>query len=374
MGATPSTIDVGALLVPVAEEAPAGPSLQYDSSYDQIREARRADDGLSQGDWQRETKTADWGAVIDLASEALLRSKDLQIAAWLTEALTERHGFGGLRDGLTVLRGLLDGYWDALHPAAEDGDLDARANAFGFLAKTVSTALRRVALTHAPELGGEEFAWREYDEAMRLANLALKDPDAAAAADREGAITAEKFGIRADATPLSFYERIYADLADAMEHLSGLDASADARFGNDAPSLAGIKSALADARGVVESVLRRRGANMALAADAHSNADGAAADDDAGPELELREGAGVPARSTSPLEPRDRPDALRRLRAVAAFFRKTEPHSPVSYLVDRAARWGEMPLENWLKDVIKSDDVLGFVRETLGLARQGEDE
>ena len=70
------------------------------------------------------------------------------------------------------------------------------------------------------------------------------------------------------------------------------------------------------------------------------------------------------------IEPRDRPEALRRLAAVAEFFRKTEPHSPVSYLVQRAARWGEMPLEEWLQEVIKSQDVLGEVRETLGIKRE----
>jgi hypothetical protein len=43
------------------------------------------------------------------------------------------------------------------------------------------------------------------------------------------------------------------------------------------------------------------------------------------------------------IDPQSRADALRRLAAVAAYFRRTEPHSPVSYLVQRAVRWGEMP-------------------------------
>jgi type VI secretion system protein ImpA len=67
------------------------------------------------------------------------------------------------------------------------------------------------------------------------------------------------------------------------------------------------------------------------------------------------------------LEPQDRADALRRLAAVATYFRNTEPHSPISYLVQRAVRWGEMPLEQWLEDVIHDAGVLSTVRETLGL-------
>ena len=64
---------------------------------------------------------------------------------------------------------------------------------------------------------------------------------------------------------------------------------------------------------------------------------------------------------------RDRAGALRQLAAVAEFFQKTEPHSPIAYLVQRAAKWGEMPLDEWLQEVIKNPGVLGEVRETLGI-------
>ena len=51
----------------------------------------------------------------------------------------------------------------------------------------------------------------------------------------------------------------------------------------------------------------------------------------------------------------------------AEFFRQTEPHSPVSYLVQRAITWGQMPLETWLTEVIKDTAVLDGIRETLGI-------
>ncbi len=69
--------------------------------------------------------------------------------------------------------------------------------------------------------------------------------------------------------------------------------------------------------------------------------------------------------------PQDRSDALNRLAAVAEFFRQTEPHSPVSYLVQRAVQWGQMPLEDWLREVISDEAVLTRVRETLGLKDHG---
>ena len=82
------------LLAPISQEAPAGEDLRYDMVYDQIKTARYSDDALSQGEWQTEIKKADWKLVIYLCRETLKsRSKDLNIAAWLTEAQLYHEGF-----------------------------------------------------------------------------------------------------------------------------------------------------------------------------------------------------------------------------------------------------------------------------------------
>src|ERR1051326_8846028 len=47
-------IDVDALLTPIPGDNPAGENLQYSGIYDEIREARRADDNLTKGDWEHE--------------------------------------------------------------------------------------------------------------------------------------------------------------------------------------------------------------------------------------------------------------------------------------------------------------------------------
>ena len=77
-------------LSPISEEKPCGDNLRYDYVYDQIQEYRREDDSeLSQGIWQTELKKANWGEVSKLC-DGLLRTKtkDIQIAVWLTEAWT----------------------------------------------------------------------------------------------------------------------------------------------------------------------------------------------------------------------------------------------------------------------------------------------
>jgi hypothetical protein len=62
-----------------------------------------------------------------------------------------------------------------------------------------------------------------------------------------------------------------------------------------------------------------------------------------------------------------RTQALEQLRMVADFFRRTEPHSPVAYLADKAAAWGDLPLHAWLRTVVKDQGSLAHIEEMLGL-------
>src|SRR5437868_2133610 len=93
------------LLDPISAEQPSGANLRWAAEWDRIKEARRQDDNLSAGSWQkRDGKSADWRQVERLATSILRsQSKDLQIAMWLTEAELKLHGFLGLSEGLRVV-------------------------------------------------------------------------------------------------------------------------------------------------------------------------------------------------------------------------------------------------------------------------------
>lgn len=78
----------------------------------------------------------------------------------------------------------------------------------------------------------------------------------------------------------------------------------------------------------------------------------------------------APAGPAGPIT--NRKVAFERLREVADFLRRTEPHSPVSYIVQRAIKWGDMPLENVLAELVKNNDVRRQVYETLGLKQESE--
>ncbi|MGO9894969.1 MAG: ImpA family type VI secretion system protein, partial [Bryobacteraceae bacterium] len=122
-------IDIEALLQPISDSRPCGADLRNHPIFIQIREARRQEENLSQGVWAYDVKEADYGLALKLSVEALTkRGKDLQVAAWLTEALLRREGFAGLWQGLSLIQRLLETYWDSVYPEIdEDGDMDLRA-------------------------------------------------------------------------------------------------------------------------------------------------------------------------------------------------------------------------------------------------------
>ena len=59
---SPPILSFETLLAPIPGENPAGESLQYEGTYDAIEKARRADDTMDKGVWQKkgeDIKTAD---------------------------------------------------------------------------------------------------------------------------------------------------------------------------------------------------------------------------------------------------------------------------------------------------------------------------
>jgi type VI secretion system protein ImpA len=371
--AGPEIIDVDALIAPLPGDNPAGESLQYAGLYDEIREARRQDEDLVQGEWKRDRKIADWPEVVSLATEALAtRTKDLQVAAWLAEALVKTRGFYGLREGLKIVRLLLERFWDNLYPeSGDDHELEARVNALAWMDRPSSIgsnslvlpkAIRDVAISNS--ITGLKYSYlqweqsREFDIPESLDDLDSDDlrriSEVKQRAEEEDKITSEQWRVAKAATPRDFYEETYSLLNQCWEEFHALDQVIDGKFGRYAPGLTGLKKTLDDVRGFVEKIVLEKRILEPDPVTEHIPEPAAAA---SLAEVQMRTAGGVV---------QTRQEALGRLAEVADYFRRVEPHSPVSYLVQRAIRWGQMPLEMWLEDVIKNDGVLEQLRETLG--------
>ena len=348
--ATPPILDLDELLAPIPGPNPSGRSLAYEPEYDALQEARRAEDDTLQGDWQRKAKVAEWDRVIDLGRDNLRRlTKDLRIAGWVAEALARRHGFAGLRDGLRLVRGLIDGYWPTCYPEVEDGDLEARAAALASLnqEKLLPLLIRSMPLTD--DMNERRYSFLRWQESRATDNAGLRNPELMQALIADGKLTTEQFDTAVAQTPRAFYEALAADLDECRADLHGLEQLADERFGRESPSLVDVRKALDDCRKLLVPILK---AKREQEPDDSPPAEPSPADDGVPADGELPVDDGPVAAPEAPTRrPRapsasgpiaDAADAHRRIVEAAAYLRQHDRGSPVPYLVVRALRMAEV--------------------------------
>lgn len=358
-----------ALLAPIGDNG-SGEDLSFSLLFDEIKEARRSDpDYLSQGDWATELKVANWPEVIERTSDALMtQSKDLVLAGWLCEALAHRDHFEGLAFGLHVAAKLTGQYWDTLFPDMEDGP-DQRLSRFSWFDSTLSQVVNELPLTQEHGYG-----LRHYQESRWVENLALQNSDAMQQALQDGKINAEIFQRAVVLSSTDFLRDQHARVNTCLDQLALLTATLDELLSDDAPVFRELREHLEQCVQLVERLLTDRGESIALEVEAPSETIDAESSSSmtsvVAPSAATAAGGGLAAalRTT----PRTREEAFELLNGVAQFFKQTEPHSPVPYLVERAIRWGRMPLEEWLRDVIHEDQVVDNIRETLGTQRRGD--
>lgn len=363
----PSVIDLERLMQPISDENPSGESLQYSGVYDEIREARRADEKLAQGEWQIELKVADYRQVISLAIPALEKqTKDLQIAAWLSESLVKQHGFAGLRDSLKLINGFQENFWETVHPEIDEGDMEGRANAVEWMDTQAAFAAKTVTIT-----GGEGYSFFDYEDSKRFdipenidtldSNDQQKYQQLQAQAEKENRVTGDRWRKAKAASRRAFYEDLSFVLEECSTEFKELNRIAEEKFDrNQTPGTTNLNKVLDEVQTLVKKLLEEKRAEEPDAADETATAENGEENADGATNGVVR----MVATAAGAIQ--NRQDALKRLADLADFFRKTEPHSPISYLVQRAVKWGEMPLENWLQDVIKDETVLYQLRQTLG--------
>lgn len=358
------------LLEPIPGDDICGTDVSFSTIFDEIREARRQDDpSLAQGEWETEIKTAQWPRVRELAEEVLReQSKDLQVAAWYSEAMTRLQGFDGLAVGLAVLEGLVNDFWEFFYPSLDPYDLEERASKIEWVNRQLPMVVREVPLT---DRGSGAYSWLKWEESRVVDNLGLKDPVARERAIADGKLSGDMFDKAVQLSGRAFYERLHAQIKDAVAAVTSLEKRVDERFGHDAPSLKDLRQTIQTCDELVGKLLARLGGGTqaSTAPTATTNAATTSGKDTHAMTPAMTPGiSAVTPIAVGLIVNRD--DAIRALRESARYFRQNEPHSPVALLAERAANWAEMPLEKWLATVIKDEGTLGQLRELLDIKVQ----
>ena len=342
---SPPVIDFKSLVQPISVDEPAGGSVPFGVK-EQLEQARKeinpesfaADDPLRPEDYVK----ADWTTIISLSQDTLRdTSKNLLVAARLMEALAKKHGFVGLRDGLHLLRLLVEVCWDRLDPPLEDDDAEVRAAPFHWIddadrGAVFPNSVRSMTLLSA---GGNSFSWAQWQQSQG-------GPD-------KGGDVVEK---TISAANREQCQALVDNLSQAITELKFLAQYLSSKLGSDAPGLSTLRPAMDDCLRLAKQILQRKGpAPNGATVNGDAAADGQA---DAG-------GGGTFAVGRPRLATRD--DIYHALAEAADALERLEPHSPVPFLVRRAVELGALPFPLLMAALIRDSGVLSEMNRELGI-------
>ncbi|WP_421988703.1 type VI secretion system protein TssA [Roseococcus sp.] len=370
-------VDVTALVEPLESGDGAGEDLRLDYSpssiYQKLRDARaeaRAEERARDSEGEGEGAPVEgWRNVRRLATEALsTKSKDFEIAAWMTEALVRQDGLAGLASGARTLAGLLEQHWDAGFPQPDEDGLEGRSAPLGGLAGsdvdgTVMQALRRAPIFRRPS--GEGFSVYQYEASADTAGIS--DETRREARFAQGIIPLEtveteaKFdraGLRATVVAANETRAAWQLFQDQL----------DARFGYDSPPsrrVAEVLERIAEVATRLGGAPEDAGDGMIMATDDASST---------GSQPMMAAGGGGSAMVMPAFNLAGREQALKTLEQIAEFFQKTEPQSFLAYTLADAVRRGRMSLPDLLNEVMTDETARTAMLTALGIRPGAMDE
>jgi type VI secretion system protein ImpA len=321
-------IDIESLLSEVSPEAPCGEDLSYDASFLALEDMLRskAGGGVVAG-VEEQAEEPNWREVREKSIELLQRSKDLRVAMNLVLAALRIDGLTGLRDGLALLHGLLERYWEHLYPKLDPEDNNdplERINILQSLSPEAVSAqdpmkfkqrLAEVPLCNSTQMG--RFNLRD----IQIAKGEISVPDGEGTASPNISVIDAAFQDTASDELLAASQTA----EEAIEHLATITTvfSKNAAQGQT-PDLSDFQSVLGNIHKCIQGYLAKRGYGDAPE-------EGAPTGTGAGGEAQ-KGGISLAGEIRSPKE------ALLAIEKVCQYFDCNEPSSPVPMLLRRAQR------------------------------------
>ena len=352
-------MDIDALMRPLTgATAPCGLDMMFSTEFDMIQEARRHDDpSLAQGEWITDVKEADWPRVVQICETLLAGcTKDIRVAVWLTEAMCQTRGLEGLADGYILLNRLCGQWWPTLHPLPEDGDYGQRVGSLDWLVNRSARLIREFPLTQSSK---GRYSLQDLESARATASSMERNPGMADDLARKAHLTMPQFEAARKDSPAQHFVSTLATVERARTAIGSFKAVIDAALADEAPAFGAVFDALED----LDGACRRYASDAGVWPGKTQKTDTQPAQENVMPAKDSAPQNA--ARLAGPVQSRE--DAIRQLNDIAAFFKRTEPHSPVAYLAEKAARWGNMSLHEWLRAVVKDDTALSQMEDLLGV-------
>jgi type VI secretion system protein ImpA len=245
----------------------------------------------------------------------LAKTKDIRIAVRLTRARLYTEGFAGFADGLMVVRGIVETFWDGFYPRLDpdDGnDPTFRVNVLMSLCDgaTIVDRIRAVPLVASRSFGR-----------FGLRDMAIAAGEIPPAAETEAPKTSTIEGAFNEC-PVPELQATADAVRAALASLAAIEAFVAEKVGaSSGTNFAKLTDELRTAEKVLATRLARRGVGVEAVA---GEAGGAVGGPGGGPSI-----AG---------EVNSRDDVIHVLDKICSYYERYEPSSPIPILVQRAKR------------------------------------
>jgi type VI secretion system protein ImpA len=341
------------LCLPISEESTTGPDPRSDisptSTYYLLKDVRnnaRASERKALIDEESmRTVVIEWQPILDQLPKVLIEdSKDLEYTAWYIEALCRKFGFKGLAFGFELATKLIELYWEDIYPMPDDGDMQGRiAPLIGLNGIDGPGALVAPIKSIAITDGVEIFSTWQYEQACEIQRL---DSDKQQKKISGGAISFEQVTQSIQESTDSFYIELHNDIESALNAFLLLSEAMDKAMLGDPQPTSYVRKALESCLHAVSHIAKDiLIENQPIEEEEQEDI----------PEEVAQEVNELPE-SVLQAQIETREQALRKLDEIASFFRKTEPHSPMSYAIEQVVRWSELSLPELLQELIVDGD------------------
>ncbi len=353
-----STIELERLLQEISSEAPSGAKdLEYDPAFMELKKEIQGRPAVEMGgNIIQEPIDPNWLKVKETALELLARTHDLRVAVSLTRALLHTDGLPGLYDGLRLLHGYVERYWDTVYPQLdpeENNNPTGRVIVLETLNDwdMVVAPLTRVTICSSRAMGNVNL--RKYRIAIgKVAEFIVSDEEKASVTQKavEGAF--------ADCS-LDELKTNSESVSGALLMLRTLEAELEEKVGSVAgPDLKKLSDIVREIdKLLMDQVLKREPSEMPPTEA----------------ESQVIEGPGGSvissvARSLGRIDNRD--DVLNALSQICTYYERCEPASPVPLLLKRAMRLVKKTFLEIIQDL--APDSVGQIELLCG-RKEGEE-
>ena len=365
-------IDLESLLGPISEEsASAASPSEFQRLKDLFDEAqalvKENEDKERMGGFDatgqawRVIPDPDWDSVIEHSSSYLLGSHDLRVAAWLAAGLLGKYQLKGLAAGMDLCIGMCENYWAEIQPPPheESGHAETTSGLRNVLSRKSFASLWATTLVSGRNEGDRSDTSYSYLDYRRSIDIERLSDDEKERKLESGYITQEMFRAASLITAPEFLRGNLVLIDECIQKTARLSTFLEQNCQVDSyddepthPNTREFRDELVNIRAIIQQLVSALPDELS-----ESGSEGSS------------ESSGTVSGSKGQMT---RESALRSVEQVATFFEKTEPHSPLHFALRQVVRWGRMPFDKLLIELIDDRSVMQNLRRQIGLPPEEE--